>query len=198
MIYHKKEAGSAQKTAAVLARGGIVILPTDTVYGFSGIADLCTGQPQNTDKKIRALKGRGEEKPFIHLIANPEDVFIYTNDKVPDSLLALWPGALTLIVSVKESSPLLHAMSTVALRCPADVWLRDVISHTGAPIYSTSANKSGFPILSEECDLIREFGEQVDALVLDGSKKQAVPSTVALLQDGRAKVVRQGSVIIPE
>ena len=66
MILKKSDPSSIEETAAVLRKGGIVIIPTDTVYGFSGIVDLkAAGTNFETDTKIRAIKGRAESKPLI-------------------------------------------------------------------------------------------------------------------------------------
>ena len=73
-----------------------MIIPTDTVYGFSGIVD--SSEHFNTDAIIRKIKGREEYKPFIQLIAAPEDIVKYTDDVVPKKLLDCWPGPLTIIV----------------------------------------------------------------------------------------------------
>ena len=110
LIKNKKDSSSIEVTVETLKHGGIVIIPTDTVYGFSGIVDLksagTTATAYETDAKIRAIKGRAETKPLIQLIAKPEDLRLYTNDKIPDTLLSKWPGALTIIVHIKKDSPL--------------------------------------------------------------------------------------------
>ena len=202
MILEKSQ-DSIEKTAEVLKSGGIAILPTDTVYGFSGITDIFnsdkTPTPKTdfkTDVKIRAIKGRSETKPLIQLIAKPEDIRLYTDDDIPPELLSKWPGALTIIVSTKEKSPLVQNVLTVAFRCPGDPWLRKIIEMSGAPIYSTSVNRSGQPILDEEHKIIEEFGQEVDLIIKDGDKKDALPSTLVSIENSTVKVLRQGSVSV--
>ena len=74
MIVEKNDRNSIKIASEKLLSGEIVIIPTDTVYGFSGIV-----KPEsNTDKKIREIKGREEEKPFIQLISSPEEIYKYT------------------------------------------------------------------------------------------------------------------------
>ena len=85
---------------------------------------------------------------------------------------------------------------TTAFRCPGDQWLRQVIAECGSPIYSTSVNRSGQPVLDCEEDIIKEFGCEVDLIVKDGDKKGAKPSTIVSITDGQIKVLRQGDVII--
>lgn len=199
MIINKSDENSAQKTAEILKNGGITIIPTDTVYGFSGIVDLkLSAENFKTDCKIRAIKGREETKPLIQLIAKPEDIKLYSDDKIPETLLSKWPGALTIIVRIKEGAALAEnavpQSRTVAFRCPGDEWLRKVIELCGGPIYSTSVNKSGCPVLETPAQIIQTFGSQADLIVQDGNKTGALPSTLVMLENGSIKILRQGAV----
>ncbi len=231
MIIKKSDPSSITKTAEILREGGIVIIPTDTVYGFSGIVDLdsriksgndtsqsgndtsqsdndisraplslsgLTRQSFSTDARIRAIKGRAETKPLIQLIARPQDLRLYTDDEIPDSLLSKWPGALTIIVRIKKDSPLaassIPEAGTVAFRCPGDQWLREIIAQCGAPIFSTSVNRSGQPVLDTTQSITKEFEKEVSLIIDDGDKKGSLPSTLVSLQEGQVKILRQGSV----
>lgn len=199
MIINKSDKDSVQKTAEVLKKGGICILPTDTVYGFSGlVATKKLLSQSSTDAEIRKIKGRSEKKPLIQLIAKPQDLALYTNDVIPQNLLAKWPGALTIIVHTKEDTPLAEQakLPTIAFRCPGDQWIRQVIEEVGGPIYSTSVNRSGQPVLDEEGAIVEEFEKEVDLIVNDGDKKGALPSTLVSLENGQVKIIRQGSVKI--
>ena len=201
MILKKSDPSSIEETAAVLRKGGIVIIPTDTVYGFSGIVDLkAAGTNFETDTKIRAIKGREETKPLIQLIAKPEDIRLYTDDEIPAELLSKWPGALTIIVHIKENSPLaataIPQTRTVAFRCPGDAWLREIIARCEAPIFSTSVNRSGQPILDTTAAITQEFSSEADLIIDDGDKKGALPSTLVTIENGQVRVLRQGSVTI--
>ncbi|MCR4939695.1 MAG: L-threonylcarbamoyladenylate synthase [Treponemataceae bacterium] len=189
MKYLKSEAISSEATVEALKNQKIVIIPTDTVYGFSGI----TGSG-DTDGIIRRIKGREAYKPFIQLIPDPEFIFRITDDKVPEELFSLWPGALTIIVNDKRSS----SGGSVAVRCPGDSWLRDIIHRVGAPIYSTSVNRSGKKVLSEIAEIEYEFGNDVELIIDDGDKKNALPSTIVSVSRGGCEIIRQGSVIVPE
>ena len=191
MICRKSDSESCFIAADYLRRGKVVILPTDTVYGFSGMVD---GRHYSfhTDQKIIQLKGRDEGKHFIQLLSKPEDVKKYTRDLIPEELLALWPGPLTIIVHTfaKDGN-----FATTAFRCPGDEWLRNVIGQCGAPVYSTSVNKSGSPALNNLCDIKKEFGSLVDLIIDDGDKTQGMPSTIVSLElDGSVKLVRQGQL----
>lgn len=199
MILKKSDLTSIKNTVDILRKGGIVIIPTDTVYGFSGIVDLKSVTTCfETDAKIRAIKGRAETKPLIQLIAKPEDIRLYTDDEIPSELLAKWPGALTIIVHIKNDSPLaasaIPESRTVAFRCPGDEWLRKIISECGAPVFSTSVNRSGEPVLDTIEGITAEFSGEANLIVDDGDKKGALPSTLVTLENGKVKVLRQGSV----
>ena len=185
-LIKKSDPESVKITADILKEGGVVIIPTDTVYGFSGKVESAG---QTTDDRIRAIKGRAETKPMIQLIAKPEDLAKYTSDNVPANLLQKWPCALTIIVNDKRGG-------TTAFRCPGDEWLRKVIAECGSPIYSTSVNHSGQPVLDSEEGIIKEFAGEVDLIVTDGDKKGAKPSTIVNITDGTIKVLRQGDVRI--
>ena len=184
------EPGSELLVADCIKGGGVCVLPTDTVYGFSGIV------PQS-QSRIHSIKGRDEGKPFIQLIAKPEDLYRYTDVVIPQQLFSLWPGAVTVIVPVKQDA---DKKTTVAFRCPGDSWLRRVIDLVNVPIYSTSVNRSGEPVLGNVEAICQEFSGEVE-LIVNGDEiivPNAKPSTlVELLPDGKCKIVRQGSVVIP-
>ncbi len=185
MTCSKSDSDSIEKCAALLRQGAVLILPTDTVYGFSGIIE-------KTDARIRAIKGRAETKPFIVLVSEPGDLRFLTNDCVPETLLGFWPGPLTLIVHKKE-----NPAETVAVRCPGDEWLRAVIRAAGAPVYSTSVNRSGSPVLTKIRDIRAEFEAEVSLIVDDGDSGSSVPSTIVRLEERGWSVVRAGAVEVP-
>lgn len=189
-IISREEAFSEKIVAECILKGGVCVIPTDTVYGFSGIVPW-------SKNKIQTIKGRDEGKPFIQLIADPNEIYNYTSLSIPSRLFSLWPGALTLVVPVSKGD---NAGSTIAFRCPGDAWLRKVVELVGSPIYSTSVNRSGQPVMYKLQSICDEFLGEVD-LIVDGDKiiaPDAKASTlVELTDDGQCKVLRQGSVTIP-
>lgn len=186
MICLKSDKDSIEKCVQSLKNGEVVLIPTDTVYGFSGIVD----ETSFTDKKIRTIKGREETKPFIQLVGNPDDIKKFTDDEIPSEILNLWPGPLTIIVNNKISH------TTTAFRCPDEKWLIEVLKKTGSAIYSTSANRSGTPILEKIEDIKKEFSEEVALIVDDGDRVGEVASTIVSVTDGTVKVIREGAVKI--
>ena len=191
MIILRSDSDSVECVSRVLLEGSVVVLPTDTVYGFSGVV------PESEDV-IRKIKGRDETKPFIQLIAEPEDIYRYTDEVLPDQLLAMWPGALTVIVPLKKRLITGESeVTTVAFRCPGDGWLRQIIKAVGKPIYSTSVNRSGQPVLSSVLGIDKEFGGEVKLIVDGGSTENALPSTLVKFEKGKCIILRQGDVCIP-
>lgn len=195
MIIKKNDFASLEIAKNVLKKGGIVILPTDTVYGFSGLVDS-SNFFQQTDDIINLIKKSPENKPLIQLIAKPEDIKKYTDEKIPENILKKWPGALTVIVKIKTNAPKYENLPSVAFRCPGDEWLRNLIEECESPIYSTSVNRSGTPVLDEISAIQNEFSNEVDLIIDDGDKKNALPSTLISLENGKIKILRQGSVKI--
>ena len=181
MRIQKRLPTSAAVAAAELKKGNIIIIPTDTIYGFSGLIG-------KTAESIARIKGREENKPFIALIAEPADIYRYTELKIPEHILNLWPAPLTLIVPLK-------GQGTQAFRCPADEWLRSVVAAAGDAVYSTSVNRSGTPPLTDIKTICKEFEDSV-GLVVDGGNLEGLPSTLVDLTSGTPRVLRQGSVVI--
>lgn len=190
MICHKSDENSVELCAEYLKNKKVLILPTDTVYGFSSIVE----ESPETDEKIKLIKGRDETKPFIQLIADPNDIHNYSDSKIPEKLLKYWPGPLTIIVSDKRIKN--KAINTTAFRCPGDKWLRDIIQKCGSPIYSTSVNRSGKPVLETEKEIVEEFSQEADLIVLDGDRKNSLPSTIVKVDNDEIVVIRKGAVEI--
>lgn len=191
MICRKSDEQSASIAVDYIRRGKVVVLPTDTIYGLSGIVD---GRHYSfhTNQKIFSIKGRDENKPLIQLISKPEDIKKYTRDVIPEKLLSLWPGPLTIIVHTFASD---GNFETTAFRCPGDEWLRKVIAGCGAPIYSTSVNKSGENSLGNIQQIKKEFGKDVELIIDDGDKSGGIPSTIVKIEEnGSVKVLREGAV----
>ena len=181
MRIQKKHPDSVTRTAAELQQNKVVIIPTDTIYGFSG-------RIGKTADTIACIKGRKEDKPFIALIAKPADIYQYTDETIPDYLVKLWPAPLTLIVPVKGTG-------TQAFRCPADAWLRSVIDATGQAIYSTSVNHAGQEPLTAIDAICKEFEDSV-ALVIDDGPLTGLPSTIIDLSTPTPRILRQGAVSV--
>ena len=183
MKIQKNNPESIDIAATYLAKGKLVIIPTDTIYGFSGIVP-------DAHELIIKVKGRDEGKPFIQLIACPEDLEQYSQDILHKDLQALWPGAVTIIVRNKTGG-------TTAFRCPGDQWLRSVIQKTGKPIYSTSVNKAGEAPLMKISEICQIFGKTADLIIDNGDSVESIASTIIDVTNSTCRIIRQGAVKIP-
>jgi L-threonylcarbamoyladenylate synthase len=184
MVIDKNDPESAAIAASYLRERKTLVLPTDTIYGFSGVAPY-------TKARIIAIKGRDEGKPFIELIPNRAFLEGRMADDVNPSLLALWPGAVTIIINTIDGM-------TTAFRCPGDPWLREVLELTGECVYSTSVNRSGQKPLVTIEEITKEFGTEVDLVIDAGNAGESRASTIVDATGTEYRIVRQGSVIVPE
>jgi len=182
MVLDAADPAAVRTLAALLARGGVAIIPCDTIYGIVGI------DPE-ADAGIRKLKGRGENKPFLRLVADASWVRALTGAEAPARLSRHWPGPLTLVLPAA-------AGGTLALRVPATPWLRELVAGLGRPLLSTSVNRSGRPALWRVRDIEAEFGRDVDMLLDGGDLPDALPSTIVDATVRPCRVLRQGALAV--
>jgi L-threonylcarbamoyladenylate synthase len=179
--------------AKELQAGGIVVFPTDTVYGVGGDAFN-----QFATAKIFEAKRRPRAMPLPVLVSRPRQAWALCSEvpgKAADLVAAFWPGALTLILPEADglSLDLGETKGRIAVRMPAHDDLLDLIAMVG-PLATTSANLSGAPTPSTVEEIARELGDDV-GLYLDGGPARAdVPSTIVDLTRWRPKIVREGAI----
>jgi len=170
-----------EKAAEVLNRGGVAVIPTDTVYGLAAHPDF----PEAVDR-LYTIKGREFKKP-IALLAS--DIKAIARFGYPLSGKALelaerhWPGALTLVVG-KEG-----------FRIPDHAETRELIAACGGILRVTSANLSGQRPATDAPHALAEVGLSADWVVDDGVSPGGVPSTVVrVCDDGSLEVLRAGAI----
>jgi len=173
----------------ILARGGVVVLPTDTLYGFSARLSA-----EDAIHRISALKHANHDRRYIVLASSMEmvDRCVQSYGCVTRaSLEARWPAPLSVIL---PSGPSLPAWvgPTVAVRIPALEPLRALIEQVGEPVVSTSANRSGQEPLTDAHEIRREFSGEVD-LIVTGVPPGGVSSTLVDLCGKTPRVVREGA-----
>lgn len=180
----------------ILKRGGVGVLPTDTLYGLVGSA-----LNEKAVQKIYRLKQRSENKPFIILIADLKDLKLFSclvGQKEKIVFKKYWPGKISIILEcpslAKEMSYLKPLNKALAFRLPKPKWLRDLIKQTG-PIVAPSAN----PEEEKPAETIKEaknyFGNNVDFYV-DKGRLKGLPSTLIGIQDDKVIIRRQGAIKI--
>lgn len=172
------------RAASVLKKGGVAVLPCDTIYGIVGVA------PETRDR-ILDLKGRDEHRPFLMLVADPSWIKPFSDAELPLTLRPFWPGPLTVLFPGKSGGK-------TGFRMPEDPFLTKILALLGKPLFSTSVNVAGRPHLWKSADIVREFGSRVDLVVDAGDLPEGVPSTVVDITVSPFRLVRQGALHLPE
>lgn len=191
---HTQSPNAVERTGEVLARGGLVALPTDTVYGLAAHAFL----PKAIARLYQA-KGRPERVPLPLLLADVsamERVCI----EIPDLawLVAdrFWPGGLSIVLKRAAIVPdeVTGGGPTVAVRVPDDAFVRAVCRFLGAPLASTSANRHGHPAPTTADGVEADLGGRIDLLVDGGLCPQGLASTVLDLVVSPPTILRAGPI----
>ena len=172
--------------AQSLCKGGLVIIPTETVYGVA--ADM-----RNTDavSRLYKIKQRPQNKPFSLLINSKEKVedFATGLDELAFKLIdKFWPGPLTLIFPAKDGN------SKVGLRMPDNNIALSLITAVGAPLFCPSANLSGKPAPADFEQALKNLGDEVDVAIDAGRARLGIESTVVDLTRRPFKIQRQGAL----
>lgn len=184
------------EAAEVLRRGGIVAVPTETVYGLAARA--------NSDEGVAAIfraKGRPSFNPLIVHVADlaAGEALARFDDRARRLAAEFWPGALTLVLPRREGAAVAPAVSaglpTLALRCPAHPLMRALLAECGAPLAAPSANRSGAISPTSAAHVAVSLGGRV-GLILDGGPcTDGLESTiVALREDGTWSLLRPGPI----
>ena len=182
--------------ARILESGGLVAVPTETVYGLAARAD----SPEAV-AKIYAAKGRPDFNPLIVHVTGAAQAQRYAEFSSEALALAAahWPGPLTLVLPRRADGLLAEAatagLPTVALRAPAHPAMRLLLAQTDFPLAAPSANRSGFISPTTAAHVLASLDGRID-LVLDGGPTSAgVESTiVAVRADGSIEELRPGPI----
>ncbi len=184
MVIGVNNPSAFQNLIQVLKKCGIAIMPCDTIYGIVGIVP-------DTEKKIRIIKEREANKPFIRLLDSTTWLQDITATDLPDSLREFWPGPLTLIFPAKRGG-------TVALRVPRDPLLLKTLEEVGKPLFSTSVNLCGREAMWRIKDIVRVFRKKVDLILDAGDLPGSASSTILDITSKPFRIVRQGALSLPE
>lgn len=184
------------RAADVLTRGGLVAVPTETVYGLAARADSA-----DAVAAIYRAKGRPDFNPLIVHVPDltAAEALAVLDDRARTLANSFWPGALTMVLPLREDALLAAAVTaglpTVALRCPAHPAMRLLLAEAGLPLAAPSANRSGGVSPTTALHVAASLGDKVE-LVLDGGACTAgIESTiVALRSDGGWQVLRPGPI----
>jgi len=174
-IIRQTDPGAAEETADFLARGSVVIFPTDTVYGIG-----CVVSFKKAVGRIFAIKQRPRGKPLPILLADASEIagLAFLSPAAKKAASEFWPGPITLILKARPGLPATVCRNgRAALRIPDHDFLRNVIRLAGQPITGTSANLSGEEPAAEISQIPEQLRQKVD-LVVDGGKSAGKPSVI--------------------
>ena len=180
--------------AEILKNGGLVALPTETVYGLgaNGLNEVAVAH-------IFEAKGRPQDNPLILHVAEPMEMVKFCHD-IPqaayDLAKAFWPGPLTIVLPARDIVPkrTTGGLSTVAIRCPETPVTRQIIALAGVPIAAPSANISGKPSTTTAQHVLHDHDGRIEAVVDGGPCRVGVESTIVDLTDSRPRLLRPGGL----
>jgi L-threonylcarbamoyladenylate synthase len=196
-IVNSLDGTSVAEAATALDRGGLVVIPTDTVYGVAARLD----RPEAI-ARLYVAKGRPEDKPIPVLISSPEHLPWLTHDLPSGSeefAANFWPGALTIALPRSAAVPdlVVAGFDTVGLRMPDHPFALALIAACGGALAVTSANRSGEPSLRDAAAVAEAIGGAVDLIVDGGTTPGGLASTVVALDADGPRVLREGPIDAP-
>ncbi len=189
-----KDLETVETAAQILQNGGLVALPTETVYGLGA-----NGLDPMAVRRIFEAKGRPQDNPLILHIAHTDQLDGLCR-AVPEAARTLarlfWPGPLTLVLPCLDIIPreTTAGLDTVAIRCPRCDVTRKIIERAAVPVAAPSANRSGKPSTTTAAHVLHDMDGRIDAVVDGGPCQIGVESTIVDLSGERPRLLRPGGV----
>jgi L-threonylcarbamoyladenylate synthase len=184
-----------KEAASLIAAGEPVAVPTETVYGLAADATNPEGVA-----RIYAAKGRPSFNPLIVHVASLEEAERYARVGAAARAVALafWPGALTLVLPLREDAGLAPAVTaglgTVALRCPAHPAMQALLAACGRPLAAPSANASGRLSPSSPDHVLASLSGRIKLILDGGPSAHGLESTIVRIDEGGVALLRPGPV----
>ena len=180
--------------AKIIRDGGLVAIPTETVYGLGA-----NGLNEQAVAHIFEVKGRPQDNPLILHISEPAEMERYAHDIPAEAYLLaekFWPGPMTLILPVRDIVPrrTTGGLETVGIRCPDSAVTRAIIREAGVPIAAPSANISGKPSTTTAGHVLHDHDGRIEAVVDGGPCRVGVESTIVDLTEKPARLLRPGGI----
>ncbi len=187
-----------ENASNILKNGGVVGIPTETVYGLAANA-------YNSDAiaKIFKAKGRPQDNPLIVHIAKLDTLYEIAKDIPKTAILCaekFWPGPLTMVLKKTDKIPsaVSAGLSTVAVRMPKNKTARELIIKSGLPLAAPSANTSGSPSPTTADHVINDLDGKIDAVLMGENCTVGVESTVITLVGEHPVLLRPGGITLEE
>lgn len=194
---------SVKEAANVLSAGGLLVFPTETVYGLAARADIPAAMA-----RLRQVKQREVQKGFTVHLAHPADAEKYVHRVPPLAgrlMRKAWPGPLTLLMDEAEpasaqivaqtgqaAAEAIYYNGTVGLRCPDDLVCQGILELAGGPVVAASANAAGKPPPRTGDEALKELEGRCDLMIDAGRTRYSRASTIVRITDGEYKIVREG------
>lgn len=193
-INNSKDYQKLRYSAEIIKNGGIVVFPTETVYGIG-----TNGLDKEAVERLYKIKERPLNKPISLLVSDYEmieKVVKDINELEYKIMKKFFPGPLTIILNKKDIVPdiLTSGGSTVGIRMPEEEITRKLIEYAGVPIAAPSANISGKPSGIDLQEIVKEFGDKVDYYIDGGKSKIGIGSTIVKVENNTIKILREGSI----
>lgn len=186
-----------EEIVTVLDQDGLIVFPTDTVYGLA-----CNCYSKKGIEKIFQVKKRDHKKPINVLTDSLEKIkeIAYVSAKEEELIEKYMPGALTVILDKKENIPgiLTAELNTVGVRIPKDDIALEILRRVPYPLATTSVNESGESAGIQLSDFQKLLEGKVEIMIDGGPSKLQVASTIIRVENNQIKVLREGSLKIEE
>ena len=185
--------GEISAAADIIKSGGLVAVPTETVYGLA-----CNGLNEAAVKRIYEVKGRPEIKPLSLMVSDAramEQLCRQIPQQAEFLAECFWPGPLTIVLKAKDSIPEIVRAGgqTVGLRCPAQQQTLELLSLAGVPLAAPSANPSGAESPKTAEAVMSYFDGIIDAVIDGGECSLGLESTIIDMSETPYKILRQGA-----
>lgn len=194
IIYHPTS-DDLLSAAKCLQAGGLVAMPTETVYGL-GVNAL----DEEAAKKVYAAKSRPSDNPLIIHLAAASDAekYCYVNDSFKKLAERFMPGPITVILPKKDCIPdsVTGGLSTVAVRVPSHPIAHKLIELAGIPIAAPSANLSGKPSTTSVEHVVEDMNGRIDMIIDGGPCTIGLESTIVIPHDDHVQLLRPGAVTV--
>jgi L-threonylcarbamoyladenylate synthase len=186
-----------QIASEIICGGGLVAMPTETVYGLAGDATC-----DQAVAKIFAAKNRPTFNPLIIHVASSSAAqkFAVWNDRAQKLAAQFWPGPITMVLPQQSNSPISKlasaGLSTIAIRVPSHPLALQLLQACGKPLAAPSANKSGDISPTDPRHVQKSLGGSIDAILDGGACAIGLESTVIDLTSGQSVILRLGGLPI--
>lgn len=187
-----------EEAAAILRDGGLLGIPTETVYGLGA-----NGLNEEAVAHIFEAKGRPQDNPLILHIPDASWLERYCKE-IPLTAYQLakayWPGPMTMILKRKDIVPnaVTAGLDTVGMRCPAHPLCREIIAASGVPVAAPSGNTSGRPSPTTAQHMLEDMDGKINAIVDGGPCSVGVESTIIDLTETPARLLRPGGITLEQ